>query len=232
VVALSHLCRGCGQYAGAALLLLFVAALCSDRAGRLRAEEPAAPSWVVAESHAPAVVRFGEGQWQALPAGAAVEPGSEIRTGDGGMVVLRRGGDHVRLLANSTLALPAEKDVGAMTRLKLWFGRAFFQVKSRPSWSFEVDTPYLVGIVKGTAFTVDVSRFGSTIAVSSGLVAVSKAGGPAVDVGVGKTARAYAGLEGIAVTETPGASAGSAPQAAPHSITDALWPTPEWKPVQ
>jgi ferric-dicitrate binding protein FerR (iron transport regulator) len=231
VVALSRLCRGCGQYAGAALLLLFIAALCSDRAGPLRAEEPV-PAWVVAESHAPAVVRFGEGPWQALPAGAAVKPGGEIRTGDGGMVVLRRGGDNVRLLANSTLALPAEKEAGAMTRLKLWFGRAFFQVKSRPSWTFEVDTPYLVGIVKGTTFTVDVSRFGSTIAVSSGLVAVSKAGGPAIDVSVGKTARAYAGLEGIAVTETPGASTGNTSQAAPDSVTDALWPTPEWKPVQ
>jgi FecR protein len=156
-----------GQYAGVALLLLLVAALCSDRAGTLRAEEPATPSWIVAESHAPVVVRFGEGQWQTLPAGSAVKPGGEIRTGDGGMVVLHRGEDRVRLLANSTLALPAEKEAGAMTRLKLWLGRAFFQVKSRPSWSFEVDTPYLVGIVKGTAFTVDVSRFGSTIAVSS-----------------------------------------------------------------
>lgn len=230
MVALSYLCRGCGQYAGAALLLLFIAALCSDRAGPLRAEEPA--SWVVAESHAPAVVRLGEGRWQALPAGVAVKAGGEIRTGDGGMVVLHHGEDRVRLLANSTLALPPDKDAGAMTRLKLWIGRAFFQVKSRPAWSFEVDTPYLVGVVKGTAFTVDVSRFGSTIAVSSGLVAVAKPGGPAVDVGVGKTARAYAGLEGIAVTDTASAPAGSAPQAAPQSVTDPRWPTPDWKSVQ
>jgi ferric-dicitrate binding protein FerR (iron transport regulator) len=231
VIALSHVCRGRGQYAGAALLFLLVAAPCSDRAGGLRAEEPAAP-WIVAESHAPAVVRFGEDRWQALPAGASVQPGGEIRTGDGGMVVLHHGEDRVRLLANSTLALPPEKDAGPMTRLKLWIGRAFFQVKSRPAWSFEVDTPYLVGVVKGTAFTVDVSRFGSTIAVSSGLVAVAKPGGPAVDVGVGKTARAYAGLEGVAVTDTASASAGSAPQAAPQSVTDPRWPTPDWKPVQ
>jgi ferric-dicitrate binding protein FerR (iron transport regulator) len=226
VIALSHVWRGRGQYAGAALLFLLVAAPCSDRAGGLRAEEPAA-SWIVAESHAPAVVRLGEGRWQALPAGVAVTAGGEIRTGDGGMVVLHHGEDRVRLLANSTLALPPDKDAGAMTRLKLWIGRAFFQVKSRPAWSFEVDTPYLVGVVKGTAFTVDVSRFGSTIAVSSGLVAVAKPGGPAVDVGVGKTARAYAGLEGIAVTDT-----GSAPQAAPQSVTDPRWPTPDWKSVQ
>ena len=36
-------------------------------------------------------------------------------------------------------------------------GTALFKVKTRPSWTFEVETPYMVAVVKGTAFTVAVS---------------------------------------------------------------------------
>jgi hypothetical protein len=145
-------------------------------------------------------MRHDRGAWQPLLSGAVVAAASEIRTGPAAEVLLTRGNDRVRLKGQSYLELPAAAADGApadgtprdgtMTRFVQWLGEAVFEVDHRPDPHFEVDTPYLTAIVKGTAFTVDVTHDGSAVAVTQGVVAVGTPGGATTVVTAGMTAAA------------------------------------------
>jgi ferric-dicitrate binding protein FerR (iron transport regulator) len=197
-----------------------------------RAQELAAlpAPWIVAEVEGPAMVRYDRGAWQRLDLGAAVAAASEIRTGRAAHVVLVRGEDRVRLFAQSYLELPAAAADDGMTRLMQWLGEALFEVDPRPSPQFEVDTPYLTAVVKGTAFTIQVARESASVAVSSGTVRVSTLDGAASDVAAGRIVSAYAGLAGLIVEDAivPG---DTLPGWIPDSDPDHAWPTPNFDPV-
>ncbi len=207
-----------------ALLLL----VCSP--GLARAQEVAALSspWIVAESHGPAEVRHDRGNWLPLTAGAVVAAPSEIRTGPAAEVLLKRGEDRVHLMGQSYLELPAVAEDDTMTRLVQWLGQALFEVAHRPDPHFEVDTPYLTAIVKGTAFSVEVTRAGSAVAVTEGIVAVGTPGAAAAAVAAGMTARAYAGLPGLTLEDSAGAAA---TLEAPAPDADRQWPAPDFQPI-
>lgn len=213
------------------LALLFALILLAIAPGLLRAQDVAAmPSpWIVVASQGPAEVRHDRGDWRPLQAGAVVAAPSEIRTGPAAEVLLKRGEDRVHLLGTSYLELPppAEDDDG-MTRLVHWLGSALFEVDHRPDPHFEVDTPYLTAIVKGTAFAVDVTREGSAVAVTEGVVAVATPGGAATSVVAGMTARGYAGLSGLTLENSAGAP--STPEA-PPAAADHPWPAPDFQPI-
>jgi len=159
--------------------------------------------------------------------GAVVAAASEIRTGPTAEVLLQHGADRVHLMGQSYLELPAAED-GTMTRLVQWLGSALFEVDHRPDPHFEVDTPYLTAIVKGTAFTVDVTRDGSAVAVTEGVVAVATPGGAVTKVAAGMTARGYAGLSGLTIEDS--AAADSAPES-PPADADHPWPAPDFQPI-
>jgi ferric-dicitrate binding protein FerR (iron transport regulator) len=219
---------------GARLLAALLSILCLlSVSGLARAQELAAlpAPWIVAEVEGPAMVRYDRGVWQRLDLGAAVAAASEIRTGRDAHVVLVRGEDRVRLLAQSYLELPAATADDGMTRVMQWLGEALFEVDPRPSPQFEVDTPYLTAVVKGTAFTIQVARESASVAVSSGTVRVSTLDGAASDVGAGRIASAYAGLAGL-ILEDAAAPADSAPAPVPDSDPSHTWPTPNFDPVQ
>jgi len=212
-----------------ALLLAFLP-------GLVRAQDVAAlPSpWIVVESSGPAEVRHDRGSWLPLVAGLAVAAPSEIRTGPAAEVLLQRGDDRVHLMGQSYLELPpAAATDGTMTRLVQWLGEAFFEVGHRSTPHFEVDTPYLAAIVKGTAFTVEVTHDDSAVAVREGVVAVVTRGGASTDVRAGMVARGYAGLTGLTIEDDAAAgSTDSAPGAeAPSSDSDHAWPTPDFQPI-
>jgi ferric-dicitrate binding protein FerR (iron transport regulator) len=216
----------------AALLALLLLALSP---GHLRAQDLAAmpAPWIVAESHGPAEMRHDRGAWQPLLSGAVVAAASEIRTGPAAEVLLTRGNDRVRLKGQSYLELPAAAEGGAsadgtMTRLVQWLGEAVFEVDHRPDPHFEVDTPYLTAIVKGTAFTVEVTHDGSAVAVTQGVVAVGSPGGATTVVTAGMTARGYAGLSGLTLEDSSGAAA---PEPPPPADAAHAWPTPDFQPI-
>jgi hypothetical protein len=210
----------------AALLALFLLAAFP---AVVRAQEVAAlPSpWIVVESHGPAEIRHDRGTWLPLVAGLAVAAPSEIRTGPAAEVLLERGNDRVHLMGQSYLELPPAAEDDAMTRLVQWLGQAFFEVDHRPDPHFEVDTPYLAAIVKGTAFTVEVTRDDSAVAVTQGVVAVVTPGGASTAVRAGMVARGYAGLTGLTIEDNVPAAA----DAAPPADSDHQWPTPDFQPI-
>lgn len=109
---------------------------------------------------------------------AAVQPNqalpgdSWVETGQGGRVVLVRGLETIALGPNSRVQLPAQ-EVNGNTQVLQTLGKALYQVGKQKAPHFQVDTPYLAAVVKGTTFIVSVSEAGSSVDVTEGLVLVT-----------------------------------------------------------
>jgi hypothetical protein len=176
------------------------------------APAPALRPWVVQELKGAAFSRphgADDGVSQALHAGMELDPGSVVRTDGSGRLELTNGIDTIRLSPNSEIELPAGQSGDPVTRVIHWVGSAFFHVGKRPGPQFEVDTPYIVAIVKGTKFTTTVSDAGASIKVSEGVVGVSAAaGGSSIDVTAGGSAAVSAAHSD---TVTPGPSGDASP---------------------
>lgn len=118
-------------------------------------------------------------------------PGSFIKTGASGRVVLRRGDEQIVLKPNSSVTLTATD--GRSTELNQESGTATFSVGKKRVPHFEVKTPYFAALVKGTVFTIYVDQFGAKVNVREGAVEVSTPWREAVTlVEAGKTARVRA----------------------------------------
>ena len=171
------------------------------------AADPAvgAGAWLAEEVRGTVRVRAaGEAPtgWQPLQAATPIAGQSEIATGSDGIAVLANGVDHIKLAPNSRLVLPPDQDEGLMTIIQESLGKIFFSIGSRPNRSFEVDSPYLVVLVKGTKFTVNANYLGDSVTVTEGTVEVrAAAGGNAAGtlIGPGQTASVGAGSSSIGV---------------------------------
>lgn len=163
---------------------------------RSAAAEEISAAWIVAELTGAAFTRPGEQEdapWRKLAAGTAIEHGSVVRTDNNGEVTLFNGSDRIHLAANSEVELPASAGADGITRVIHWIGSAFFEVGKRPDPHFEVDTPYLVAIVKGTKFRTEVTDDGASVDVTEGVVGVSTGeGGDGRDLTAGQSANVSA----------------------------------------
>lgn len=171
-------------------------------------------SWrVVSATNAEVLVPGGT--WQALAAEQTLAPNSEVRVGAGGRAELRSGGDSVTLSPNSHMAVPSKTPSGPSILQKL--GTLLFRIEKRsptqyqnvstgqPKISiFNVETPYLAAVIKGTVFSVNVSQQGAALHVTEGLVeTISLATGERGLVAPGQTAR-VSSLPGVGMTISTG----------------------------
>jgi len=171
------------------------------------AADPAvgAGAWLAEEVRGTVRVRAaGEAPtgWQPLQAATPIAGQSEIATGSDGVAVLDNGVDQIKLTPNSRLVLPPDQGEGLMTIIEESLGNIFYSIGSRPNRSFEVDSPYLVVLVKGTKFTVNANYLGDSVAVTEGSVEVRAAGGgnaAGTLIGPGQTASVGAGGNSIGV---------------------------------
>jgi hypothetical protein len=197
--------------------------------GRAIADEVAVaqPAWTIDQIKGTAQSRpsgtTSAAAWIQLDSGMTLAPGSEITTGEDGYVELVNGTDRVRVLANSHVQLPVEEQPGLLTRILHQIGTVFFEVGNQPGRQFEVDTPYLVAIVKGTKFSTQVTDAGGWVTVTEGVVGVSaSASGVSVDVTTGQTATMAAGSdEGVIVGPTSSSGAPAVPGAPVESPSTA-----------
>ena len=81
-----------------------------------------------------------------------LKPGDNIRTGRNGRVLLVRGEETILISPNSVIGLPAEKKEGLSTTIVQQAGSILLEVEKRNVKHFEVETPYLAAVVKGTQF--------------------------------------------------------------------------------
>lgn len=150
--------------------VLFVTVLAL--AGPTRAEVTV--PWTVSKISGKALVtESSEITSRPLLRGEVLNTGDRIETGEDGNVVVKRGKQSILVAANSSFEIVATES-SLLTRIYQSFGTLMFQVDKRPEKHFQVNTPYLHAVVKGTTFTVNVDEGGATVHVTDGLVEVSE----------------------------------------------------------
>jgi hypothetical protein len=157
------------------LVLALAAALLWTAARAAHAEASPDNVWVVEQISGSAFVARGDRQdvWSPLSGGEVLEQDRVVGTGPDGAIVLSHGQDELRVTANSIVTLAETSGTDGQTRLVQQFGRILLNVESRPGWKFQVETPYLTAVVKGTSFSVSVDPEGADVAVEHGIVGVS-----------------------------------------------------------
>jgi hypothetical protein len=107
----------------------------------------------------------------ALSSNESVASGDIVRTGQNGRVLLSRGEETILVSANSQIEIAPDTEVGFSTILQK-VGSILLEVERRNVQHFEVQTPYLAAVVKGTKFRVTVDDSASNVEVLRGQVEV------------------------------------------------------------
>jgi hypothetical protein len=129
--------------------------------------------WSVSKSSGEVWLATRDAQQVSLKQEETLKPGDTIRTGRNGRVLLVRGEETILISPNSVVGVPAEKKEGLSTTIVQQAGSILLEVEKRNVKHFEVETPYLAAVVKGTHFSVTVSAGSTKVGVLRGQVEVS-----------------------------------------------------------
>lgn len=160
--------------------------------------------WSVSKSSGDVWLSADGAQPVSLSQEGTLKPGDTIRTGRNGRVLLVRGEETILISPNSVVGLPAEKKEGLSTTIIQQAGAILFEVEKRNVKHFEVETPYLAAVVKGTQFSVTVGAGSTRVGVLRGQVEVSDfKTGQIAQVLPGQAATAFAhGKPGLSLSGT------------------------------
>ncbi len=170
------------------------------------------PGWSVSEASGPVyVAKPGVSKTSVVARGAALVAGDIVSTGKGGRAVIVRGGEYLTVAPNTKLQL-TEPKAGAFTQIVQSFGNVVFKIQKKTTPHFQVNTPYLAAVVKGTTFSVTVTPAGASVQVTEGLVQVASLDGLASRfVSPGEIGMISASAPGqLSVLGTPNAPSGGA----------------------
>ena len=134
--------------------------------------------WTVSEASGRVMVTDASGARTATR-GMTVPAGASVTTESGARAVLVRGQEFVTISPNSRLRLVAEAQSAGLIQVLQDWGNALFRIEKQRSPHFGVKTPYLAAVVKGTTFSITVSREGASMQVVEGAVEVSTEDGGA-----------------------------------------------------
>lgn len=149
----------------------FVAALTLGTVSGVFAAEDGV--WSISKSSGEVWLAANGVQQASLSPEGTLKPGDTIRTGRNGRVLLVRGEETILIAPNSVVGLPAEKKEGLSTTIIQQAGSILLEVEKRNVKHFEVETPYLAAVVKGTRFSVTVGADSTRVGVRRGQVEVS-----------------------------------------------------------
>ncbi|MGD9966047.1 MAG: FecR domain-containing protein [Hyphomonadaceae bacterium] len=114
-----------------------------------------------------------------------LRPGTTVTTGAASAATIENNAQRMTMSANSRMTI-ARSSAPGMTRILQNLGSILFQVDRRRVQHFQVDTPRLAAVVKGTTFTVTVNSRFERVDVAQGLVEVrANDGGATRDVAAG-----------------------------------------------
>ena len=185
------------------------------------------PGWSVSEVSGPVFVgKPGLSKTSTVTRGAALSAGDIVSTGKGGRAVIVRGGEYLTVAPNTQLQL-TEPKAGAFTQIVQSFGNVVFKIQKKTTPHFQVKTPYLAAVVKGTTFSVTVTPAGASVQVTEGLVQVASLDGLVSRfVSPGEIGMIAASAPGqLSVLGTPNALSGGAAVIGAAPVADA--PTSE-----
>ena len=159
-------------------------------------------AWSVSKSSGEVWVTTSGAQPASLSQQADLKPGDSIRTGRTGRVLLVRGEETILISPNSVIGLPTEKKDGLSTTIMQQAGSILLDVEKRNVKHFEVETPYLAAVVKGTQFRVSVNASSTSVDVLRGKVEVADfKSGQIAQVLPGQMAKSFAeGKPGLSLS--------------------------------
>ena len=168
-------------------------------------------AWTVSKSSGEVWLTSTGAQPASLKQEEFLKPGDTIRTGRTGRVLLKRGEESMMISPNSVIGVPAEKKEGLSTTIQQQAGSILLEVEKRNVKHFEVETPYLAAVVKGTQFRVTVNASSTSVDVLRGQVEVADfRTGQIAQVMPGQHATTFAnGNGGLSLSGTRHASARS-----------------------
>src|SRR5689334_12240764 len=158
--------------------------------------------WSISKSSGEVWVTTSGAEQVSLRQEAPLKPGDVIRTGRNGRVLLVRGEETILISPNSVIGLPTEKKDGMSTTIQQQAGSILLEVEKRNVKHFEVETPYLAAVVKGTQFSVTVNGKSTRVEVRRGQVEVSDfKSGQIAQVMPGQAATTFAhGKKGLSLS--------------------------------
>jgi FecR-like protein len=130
-------------------------------------------AWTVSKSSGEVWLTSSGAQPASLKQEELLKPGDTVRTGRTGRVLLKRGEETMLISPNSVVGMPAEKTEGLSTTIVQQAGSILLEVEKRNVKHFEVETPYLAAVVKGTQFRVTVNAGSTSVDVIRGQVEVA-----------------------------------------------------------
>ncbi|MBV1932502.1 MAG: FecR family protein [Porticoccaceae bacterium] len=146
----------------------------------------------------------GMAKWIDVEANATLTAPLYLKTSDDAHILLSHRNDSTRIGPNSTIQFAAEKvqSTGLFMRVAQSLGHALFKIESGQPREIEVATPYLVTVVKGTTFSVQVSDEQAIVNLIDGLLEVSAPGlSEQVILKTGQLALMAAGAKSITVID-------------------------------
>jgi len=158
-----------------------------------------------------------------LRAGAVLELPATVRTGRDGAVELRQGATSISVGPETLLEFPAlATPGGSIDRIVQPRGTAFYNVGKRGGRKLRIETPFLVGVVKGTQFSVVAQDHATNISLFEGLLEVRSADdSDVIDLHAGEIAMRDRAATDISVLKM---EAGATPPAQPAPASKAPAP--------
>src|SRR5215218_988576 len=149
--------------------------------------------WTVHRSSGEVSLTGSRVQQASLKQEDVLKPGDTVRTGRTGRVLLKRRDEMILVSPNSVVGIPAQRKEGISTTIMQQAGSILLDVEKRNVQHFEVETPYLAAVVKGTQFRVTVNAGKTTVDVVRGQVEVADfKSGQIAQVSAGQHATAFA----------------------------------------
>jgi len=166
---------------------------------------------------------------RAVRAGSVLDPPATLRTGRDGAVELRQGATTLSVGPETLLEFPALEKRGApIDRILQPRGNVFYNIGKREGRKLRIETPYLVGVVKGTQFNVAAQDETTTISLFEGLLEVHAADeSGVVDLRAGEIASRQREDSGVSVLKMGDDKAPAIPPRQPAGNgSNASAPTP------
>ena len=129
--------------------------------------------WHVKNAFGSVWLVFGGVEHASLVQSSTLKPGDSIRTGQNGRALLVHGEEFILVAPNSAIEIGKDETQGLSTKIIQRAGSILLEVEKRNLKHFEVDTPLLAALVKGTRFRVTVAKDDASVDVLRGQVEVS-----------------------------------------------------------
>ena len=156
-------------------IYLLIIIICSSP-GLASAQSRVDQAWSVVEvSGAVTVMDVSRREFPNLRTGVRLPVPFSVQTGSDGHLVLTHGQDKLTVGAEARFTIPLSHTNASdpATRIKQGLGTVLYQVEHRTKGTFQVETPFLVSVVKGTTFNIRVTADDSTVALIEGRLLVS-----------------------------------------------------------